>query len=184
MEFQSIVYKWQSAGREKSPSKPQPLVYKRSNTARRPPPKPQPRGLDGLAAVLVAHFVRSCGPCVARLRPRGCPFESHPPHRNRTSRLPSLAAHGSRLRRSRSPRPSRGLLAPSGRSQAHATADLFISLVAAAVTRVRFRFQSQSLACRRRPPRSLRPPAVLPSALCPRRAPCRYRPRRTPSTPR
>ena len=34
------------------------------------------------------------------------------PHSDRTSPLPSLAAHGSRLRRSRSPRPSRVLLAP------------------------------------------------------------------------
>jgi len=67
------------------------------------------------------HSLRSFLRCLRRLRrPRGCPSESHPAQ-HRTSYLPSLAAHDSRLRRSRSPRPSCALLAPlSGRSQAHA----------------------------------------------------------------
>ena len=67
-----------------------------------------------------------CGAYCGGLRPRGCPFESHPAQ-HRTSHLPSLAVRGSRLRRShRSPRPSRSVRALLGANR-HATAVLFIS---------------------------------------------------------
>jgi len=42
------------------------------------PRKPLLAPVEGLAAVLVAHSVRSCGPCVGRLPGASSPFHSHP----------------------------------------------------------------------------------------------------------
>jgi len=63
-------------------------IYKRSTTPRWTSPKPQQRGLARLGALLAR--VARCG--VAG----DCLVESHPPDRNRTSHLPSLAVRALR----------------------------------------------------------------------------------------
>ncbi|WP_206750387.1 hypothetical protein, partial [Halorubrum sp. SS7] len=62
------------------------------------PPKPQSRGPRTLAALLVTRFARSCG---AYVTCAGLATAPSSPTQHGTSRLPSLAAHASRLRRSR-----------------------------------------------------------------------------------
>jgi len=55
-------------------------VYNWSTALQWRPPKPQPRRLGGLAALLSQSLtLLPCGAYCGRLHPRGCPFESHPP---------------------------------------------------------------------------------------------------------
>jgi hypothetical protein len=99
------------ASRREHRRRTQPLGYKQSKSEQRcTTPKPQPRGLARLAArlsrslhSLLAVLTAACfalatarrfAPLAAGGSAAGdCPFESRPaPLRNRTSRLPSLAA--------------------------------------------------------------------------------------------
>ncbi|SDG10238.1 hypothetical protein SAMN04488067_11553 [Halorubrum xinjiangense] len=119
---QPLAYKWLTVDRRRTPPKPQPLTYKWLTVdRRRTPPKPQPRGRRTLAALL-ARSAR-CGAYVACGGLAAAPLS---PARTATAPHASPASPLAPFGRSR--RPSRVLLAAAegGRSQARATAPVFI----------------------------------------------------------